>query len=165
MQANTDAAIGAVQTERSKSTRTYSYAAHYEPLAKSYQDYGEVRLVALKNGRRYAALADDREDLDDCGRMSPGAYAKGWLSAPRTAAREIELRKQLAQTQVRETPVSSPMTMRRLATKIRPFYWLEKAYSEKAGSLGYIKVAKQMELLLRSDPRYIDLLKRMGLPQ
>jgi hypothetical protein len=33
-----------------------------------------------------------------------------------------------------------------------------------AGALAYIKVFKQMDPF-RSDPRYIGLLKRMGLPQ
>ena len=51
-----------------------------------------------------------------------------------------------------------------LGDKDHTFYWLEKAYSEKAGSLGYIKNTKVMDPF-RSDPRYIDLLKRMGLPQ
>jgi len=51
-----------------------------------------------------------------------------------------------------------------LGDKDQAFYWLEKAYSEKAGALAYIKVFKQMDPL-RSDPRYVDLLKRMGLPQ
>ena len=51
-----------------------------------------------------------------------------------------------------------------LGDKDQTFAWLEKAYSEKAGSLGYIKVMKAMDSL-RSDPRYIDLLKRMGLAQ
>ena len=51
-----------------------------------------------------------------------------------------------------------------LGEKDQAFAWLEKAYSEKAGSLGYIKVSKVMDPF-RSDPRYLDLLKRMGLPQ
>lgn len=51
-----------------------------------------------------------------------------------------------------------------LGDKDQAFYWLEKAYSEKAGLLEVIKVVKQMDPF-RSEPRYIDLLKRMGLPQ
>jgi hypothetical protein len=48
-----------------------------------------------------------------------------------------------------------------LGDKDQAFYWLEKAYSEKAESLQFIKVAKPMDPF-RSDPRYIDLLKRMA---
>lgn len=51
-----------------------------------------------------------------------------------------------------------------LGDKDEAFSWLEKAYSEKAEDLQFIKQAKPMDPF-RSDPRYIDLLKRMGLPQ
>jgi hypothetical protein len=51
-----------------------------------------------------------------------------------------------------------------LGDKDQAFAWLEKAYAEKAGSLQNIKTAPSMDPL-RTDPRYTDLLKRMGLPQ
>jgi Tfp pilus assembly protein PilF len=44
------------------------------------------------------------------------------------------------------------------------FSWLEKAFAEKSGFLLYIKNHPFFDSL-RSDPRYADLLKRMGLPQ
>jgi hypothetical protein len=52
----------------------------------------------------------------------------------------------------------------RAGDKNQAFAWLEKAYSEKADSLQYIKLTFDMDAL-RNDPRYTDLLKRMGLPQ
>jgi len=42
--------------------------------------------------------------------------------------------------------------------------WLEKSYAERSGPLESIKIDGAFESL-HSDPRYIDLLKRMGLPQ
>ena len=51
-----------------------------------------------------------------------------------------------------------------LGEKDRAFSWLEKAYREKSGGLQFIKSAPAFDSL-RSDPRYADLLKRMGLPQ
>src|SRR5262249_4922475 len=42
------------------------------------------------------------------------------------------------------------------------FFWLEKAFAEKSGWLLYIKTNPFFDSL-RSDPRYADLLKRMGL--
>jgi hypothetical protein len=50
-----------------------------------------------------------------------------------------------------------------LGDKDQVFSWLEKAYAGKAGTLGYIKVVKAMDPY-RSDPRYVDLVKRIGLP-
>jgi hypothetical protein len=44
------------------------------------------------------------------------------------------------------------------------FFWLEKAFAEKSGFLLNIKSHPYFDSL-RSDPRYRDLLKRMGLPQ
>jgi eukaryotic-like serine/threonine-protein kinase len=44
------------------------------------------------------------------------------------------------------------------------FKWLERAYLERAGLLVHIKV-EPLFAPLRSDPRYADLLRRMGLPQ
>jgi serine/threonine protein kinase/TolB-like protein/Tfp pilus assembly protein PilF len=44
------------------------------------------------------------------------------------------------------------------------FEWLEKGYAERSGRMEYIKAEDSLEPF-RSDPRYIDLLRRMGLPQ
>jgi tetratricopeptide (TPR) repeat protein len=44
------------------------------------------------------------------------------------------------------------------------FEWLEKGYAERSSRMEYLKVEEYLEPF-HSDPRYIDLLKRMGLPQ
>ena len=44
------------------------------------------------------------------------------------------------------------------------FEWLEKGYAERASRMEYLKVEAYL-VPFHSDPRYIDLLKRMGLPQ
>jgi TolB-like protein/Tfp pilus assembly protein PilF len=44
------------------------------------------------------------------------------------------------------------------------FEWLEKAYAERSGRMEYIKMEDFFEPF-HSDPRYLDLLRRMGLPQ
>jgi TolB-like protein/Tfp pilus assembly protein PilF len=52
----------------------------------------------------------------------------------------------------------------RLGDKERAFQWLETGYAEHDGSLVYLR----QELVfdnVRSDPRYADLLRRIGLPQ
>jgi eukaryotic-like serine/threonine-protein kinase len=51
-----------------------------------------------------------------------------------------------------------------LGERDQAFAWLEKAYAEKSGFLRLLKVYPFFDSL-RSDPRYADLLKRMGLPQ
>jgi hypothetical protein len=43
------------------------------------------------------------------------------------------------------------------------FEWLEKGYAERSSQMEYLKIEEYLEPF-HSDPRYIDLLKRMGLP-
>jgi TolB-like protein/Flp pilus assembly protein TadD len=49
-----------------------------------------------------------------------------------------------------------------LEERERAFDWLEKAYQEHADSLVYLKVDPRLESL-RSDPRFVDLVRRVGL--
>ena len=44
------------------------------------------------------------------------------------------------------------------------FEWLENGYAERSGRMEYIKVEVFLEPF-HSDPRYMDLLRRMGLPR
>jgi tetratricopeptide (TPR) repeat protein len=51
-----------------------------------------------------------------------------------------------------------------LGEKDQAFTWLEKAYEEHAFKMAWLKVEPQWDSL-RSDPRFADLLRRVGLPQ
>ncbi len=50
-----------------------------------------------------------------------------------------------------------------LGEKEQAFMWLEKAYEERTNSLAYLKVQATWDPL-RSDPRFADLVRRIGLP-
>jgi tetratricopeptide (TPR) repeat protein len=50
-----------------------------------------------------------------------------------------------------------------LGDKEKAFYWLERCYTEHVG-MGFVKVEPLFDSL-HSDPRFADLLKRMGVPQ
>jgi TolB-like protein/DNA-binding winged helix-turn-helix (wHTH) protein/Tfp pilus assembly protein PilF len=50
-----------------------------------------------------------------------------------------------------------------LGEKEQAFLWLEKAYEERTNSLAYLKVTATWDPL-RSDPRFADLVRRIGLP-
>jgi serine/threonine protein kinase/Tfp pilus assembly protein PilF len=132
--------------------------AHYD-LSFTYREMGKYDLW-LEEWRKGANLADDREDLgiaDDAARV----YATSGYRA--AVNRIVELRKKLANRSYVD-PASIAYNYAALGDKDQTFYWLEKAYSEKAGRLQAIKIVKPMDPF-RSEPRYIDLLKRMGLPQ
>ncbi len=51
----------------------------------------------------------------------------------------------------------------KLGEKDEAFVWLEKAYAERSPWLNYIKTDPDFESL-RSDPRFSDLVKRLGIP-
>ena len=48
-----------------------------------------------------------------------------------------------------------------LDDKDKAFYWLERAYQERSNWLTLIKVGRRLKNL-RGDPRFDDLLKRVG---
>ena len=52
-----------------------------------------------------------------------------------------------------------------IGDKEHAFEWLEKAYQAHDDSLPYLKVDPDLRKTLGSDPRYSELLRRMGLPQ
>ncbi len=51
-----------------------------------------------------------------------------------------------------------------LGEKDQAFAWLEKAYAERSGWMVHLKVDPRFDSL-RSDPRFADLVRRVGLPQ
>jgi eukaryotic-like serine/threonine-protein kinase len=73
---------------------------------------------------------------------------------------------ELQQEQSKRTyldPATIAASYARIGEKDKAFAWLEKAYTEKSTWLLYVKVDPALGSL-RSDPRYADLLHRMGLP-
>jgi TolB-like protein/Tfp pilus assembly protein PilF/predicted Ser/Thr protein kinase len=135
----------------------FSYA-HVE-LRQIYQDSGKDDL-AMEEWKKYATLNDDPEELaiaQDVTRV----YAKSGIKA--AVAREIELRKQLAKRRYGD-PTGIAYLYAQLGDKEQTFAWLDKARAEKAGGLEPVKVVHALDKW-HSDPRYVDLLKSMGLPQ
>jgi len=51
-----------------------------------------------------------------------------------------------------------------LGDRDKAFESLEKAYDERSSALTWLKVEPMLDSV-RSDPRYVDLIRRMGLPQ
>jgi serine/threonine protein kinase/TolB-like protein/Tfp pilus assembly protein PilF len=62
------------------------------------------------------------------------------------------------------TPVALVKVYIGLGDKDRAFAWLEKAFQERSNFMAYLRVIPEADPL-RSDPRFDDLLRRMGLPR
>ncbi len=61
-------------------------------------------------------------------------------------------------------PVGVAENYAQLGDKDKAFDWLEKAYGQRASELIFLKVDAPWDSL-RSDPRYADLVRRIGFPQ
>jgi tetratricopeptide (TPR) repeat protein len=85
------------------------------------------------------------------------------------SGRQTEARKILAELQRLSEHSYVPATdmalvYAGLGDKDKAFAWLDKAYEEHSFSLSSLKVEPRFDPL-RSDPRFADLLRRIGLPQ
>ena len=135
----------------------FSYA-HVE-LRQVYRDMGKHDL-AMQEWKKHTALDNDPEEVAiavDCANV----YAKSGIKA--AIAREIELKTQLGKRRYQD-PGEIAYLYAQLGDKEQTFAWLDKARAEKAGSLEAIKVVRALEPW-HSDPRYVALLKELGLPQ
>jgi len=136
-----------------------SFASVHDSLAFTYlwmRSYG----LWLDEWKKATTLSNDKEDAAIADGVAK-VYAQSGLHA--ALVKRVELYKQLANRRYVDPGYIGYMYAK-LGDQDQAFAFLEKAYVEKAGSLQNIKVAPEMDSV-RTDPRYIDLLKRMGLPQ
>jgi tetratricopeptide (TPR) repeat protein len=75
----------------------------------------------------------------------------------------IELLKHKSQTEYVST-YEIALEYALMGDRDHTFEWLEKAYQEHSGRMEYLKMDDFLQPF-HSDPRYLDLLRRMGLPQ
>ena len=129
----------------------------------NYGMRGEV-YRRLKN--QDAAVADEATAMKKNGRPEwAEAFAAGYRKAKLKGActAMIEVLKNESQREY-----VSPNEMARyyglMGDRDHAFEWLEKGYAERSSRMEYLKTEEYLEPF-HSDPRYIDLLKRMGLPQ
>jgi serine/threonine protein kinase/Tfp pilus assembly protein PilF len=136
-----------------------NYASAVSNLAQTYflmHQYDRW----LENWKKAAQLNNDSESLT-IAEEAAKVYAKsGYQAAMR---RIIELQLELAKRRYVD-PAEIAFDYAEIGEKDQAFLWLEKGYAEKSDLIAYIKVAPGVASL-RSDPRYVALLKKMGLPQ
>ena len=109
----------------------------------------DLVMAMKKNGRPESAEA------------FTAGYQKAKLKGACTAL--IEVLKNRSQREY-VSPYEIAVQYALMGDRDHTFEWLEKAYSERSGRMEYIKVEDSFEPF-HSDSRYIDLLRRMGLPQ
>jgi serine/threonine protein kinase/tetratricopeptide (TPR) repeat protein len=128
-------------------------------------NYGMRAYVYWRLSNQDAAAADEATEMKKNGRPDwAEAFAAGYRKAKLKGACTalIEVLKNESQREY-----VSPNEMARyyglMGDRDQAFEWLEKGYAERSSRMEYMKTEDYLEPF-RSDPRYIDLLKRVGLP-
>jgi eukaryotic-like serine/threonine-protein kinase len=128
-------------------------------LSEAYFLAGKYDLW-LEEWQKVATLNNDPEDLARVGAAKSEYTNSGYRGALK---RVIAIQEEQAKRMYVD-PVLIATNCALLGEKDEAFILLEKAYAEKSSLIGYLKAFREFDSL-RSDPRYADLLKRMGLPQ
>ena len=136
-----------------------NFAYAHSMLRVAYRDIGKYDL-SLEHWRKSATLSNDRDDLA-IAEEATKVFAQSGMRA--SMERQIELKKQLAKRRYVD-PADIAYDYSFLGDKEQTFAWLDKARAEKSGQLQNIKVVRSLDPW-HSDPRYLDLLKQLGLPQ
>ncbi len=135
------------------------YAEGHDLLADAYAKKG-MYSEAIQEEEKFLKLSGDEEGADTLVQE----YADhGYQEARRLQfSRTLEILKQASQEQD-VSPMAFATIYANLGQKDDAFAWLEKAYEIRTTWLATISTDPQFENL-RSDPRFKDLLRRIGLP-
>ena len=126
-------------------------------LSQAYLYSGKYDLW-LDEWEKTATLNDDPEDLALV-RAVRKEYSKSGFHVAMTRLAELQ-QEQSNRFYIDPAFIATDYAI--IGDKDQAFAWLEKAYAEKSVFIEYIKAVPDYDSL-RSDPRYTDLLKRMGL--
>jgi TolB-like protein/Tfp pilus assembly protein PilF len=113
---------------------------------------------AFAEWKKYAADSSDADTVNRWTAVLHKFQTSGHLAAMQTLA-ELQI-----QASMYLPPSAIAGTYFAAGDKERGFGWLERAYHERDDNLAAIKIDPTFAPI-RSDPRYTDLLRRMGLPQ
>jgi Tfp pilus assembly protein PilF len=136
-----------------------NYAQAHAQLGREYWDMDKVDLW-LEGWKKGASLFHDKEELAIAEEVAR-VYSRSGRKA--AVARELEMKMQLARRRYVD-PADIAYRYAALGDGKETFACLNKALAEKSGGLQAIKIVRAMDQF-HSDRRYIELLKKMGMPQ
>src|SRR5262245_10291141 len=130
------------------------YNAHWR-LGKAYEKKGSVQ-DALAEYQKARQLNDDPLVLASLGHLLGSSSKRDQAMTP------LDQLQQMAHERY-VSAYSFAIVYEGLGDKEKAFQWLEKGYQERVFEMNYLKVDPFLEGL-RSDPRFVDLVRRAGLP-
>ncbi|MDX6612325.1 MAG: eukaryotic-like serine/threonine-protein kinase, partial [Blastocatellia bacterium] len=127
--------------------------------------HGFLGFAYLKQRRHQEATSEFQKAVELSGRASGYLNSLGYCYAV-TGRRSdaLHILKELEEMYARHEAIGQNLAgvYAALGEKDRAFAWLEKGFEHRSGELPYITTDFDFENL-RSDPRYADLVRRMGL--
>ncbi len=138
-----------------------TFGRAHGPLASSY--WGKHKYPeAIQEFKTDAQLEGDKGFAEFAAALDAGFHSGGWPAALRKAI-EVSLTQRNAKTSY-VSPYQIAGLYADLGDKDHAVAWLNTAYQEHDTSLVGLRTDFTMDSL-RSDPRYADLVRRIGLPQ
>ena len=133
---------------------------HDPKFARAYINLGEILQEQGRFDEAIASIQKARElSKDPLADMALGhVYAISGRTAEATKI-AVDLEDKVRKKEV--SPFLPAVVYAGLNEKDKAFYWLERAYQERSNWLTLIKVGRRLKNL-HSDPRFDDLLKRVG---
>jgi eukaryotic-like serine/threonine-protein kinase len=134
------------------------------PEFPPYYGYRSVVHLHLGNQGAYATdavMAMKKSGRPEWAEAFAAGYRKAKLKGACTALIEV-LKNESQREYVSPNEIARYYGL--MGDRDHTFEWLEKGYAERSSRMEYIKTEDYLEPF-HSDPRYIDLLKRMGMPQ
>jgi len=136
-----------------------NYANAHEQLGDTYYQKGMFEEAVAEYLKAKTLGGVTQEDIAALKDAYAASRIKGYLNKQIEQFLAIRARQEQGWTAVAIAAEYS-----RLGDKDRTFEWLEKAYAEHAPSLVHLREELAFDNV-RSDPRFADLLRRIGLPQ
>ncbi len=136
-----------------------SFASVHSDLSGAYLDMGkyDLWLQEAETGSRLSNQPEYEAVFKEVAKV----YARSGLQP---ALREWEGQMVALSKRRYEDPAFIGFIYAKAGDKDQAFAWLEKGLKEKSDAIQYLKT-NHLGDSLHSDPRYADMLKRMGLPQ
>jgi tetratricopeptide (TPR) repeat protein len=134
-----------------------TFSSAYETVAMAYEAKGSADM-AFAEYQRWAKVAG--YDMRTIGALKSAHDAGGMKGYVR---KRVEMEKQEANETGNVWSLQMAHLYARLGDRDQTFSWLERAYAERHDRIFLLKVDPIFDGL-RSDPRFGDLLKRIGLP-
>ena len=133
-----------------------NFPSAYGWLVRAYEAKGAYEQAITADLKMITLLGGSAEEVATLREAYTVSGWKGYWRKRLNLAKENEKRSSYA------GPSGLATLYARLGEKNQAFAWLEKSYQERSSGLSFIKVEPILDGL-RSDPRFTDMLQRIGL--